>query len=73
MPSTMTAQEEEHAMSVRSDGPFTRSRAKAIAHATTLVIMRAGLEFTQHVEPHFTMISLASICDASDTVPDYLP
>ena len=69
----MTAQEEEESMSVRSDGPITRSRAKAIARATTSVILRAGLQLTQHVEPHFTMISLATICEAPDTGPDGLP
>ena len=68
MPSPMTAQEEEESMSVRSDGPITRSRAKAIARATSSLIMRAGLQFTQHVEPYLTMFTLATICEAPDTV-----
>ena len=72
MPSPMTAQEEEESMSIRFDGPITRSRAKAIARATTSVIMRAGLQLTQHVEPHFTMFSLATICDAPNTEHDRL-
>ena len=37
---TMTADEEDDALRVRSDGPLTRSRAKAIAQATGSIIRR---------------------------------
>lgn len=55
LPTSMSAQEEEQAMSVRSDGPITRARARAIASATSSFLRRASLDVTEVSEAPTTV------------------